>query len=227
MISLDVTADNQTGLAGILSGLTSQLPYAYSVAINKTLDAAQTAIQDSLPDRFRLRHAAFIEQTVKIAPQDRATKTNLVGTVRINPDRNFLAKFEDGGQKVGQHSLAVPIMRLDGDPNLIIGPGDPLSVKRLMASIQNSGGKIVRPRIRKGQLRVSVDPNKVYLVKSASGTFIVQRTGPNQTRVLYAFKKEVPIPASLHFDEIAMGAALATWDANFAAAMDRAIATMR
>lgn len=230
MIELDVTTDNQSGIAGMISGLTSQLPYAYSVAINNTLNSAQSAIQAKLAGEFTLRRADFIQRTIYIAPSDRATKNNLVGTVRVNPARDMLAKFEDGGMKTPQASstLAVPIFRAD-DKNIIIKPGDALSVKRLMDSIKNRSGNVLRARVRKGMLHVAADPNKVFLVTTPNGTFILQRMGPGagNNRVLYAFKKSVPLPASLHFDETAMSAALASWDTNFNAALDRAIETMR
>lgn len=231
MITLEVTTDNQSGIAGMLSGLASQLPFAYSVAINLTVNSAQKAIQASLPNEFHLRHASFIEQTIYRKPgQDFATKTNLVGTVRVNPERNFLAKYELGGEKTSSSgkSLAVPIVRL-GAPNLIIQRSDPLNVKMLMASINAGHGKVFKVRKSKGGVKVTTDANRVYLAKSAKGTFIIQRTGPGQrdTRVLYAFEKEVPIKDQLHFEDTAMAAALAAWDENWDAALQRAIDTMR
>src|SRR5437899_325556 len=54
MITLDVTTDNQSGLAGMISGLNRQLPYAFSRALNATVDDAQEAIQRALPAEFTL-----------------------------------------------------------------------------------------------------------------------------------------------------------------------------
>ncbi|HEY7236532.1 MAG TPA: hypothetical protein VH539_20390 [Gemmatimonadaceae bacterium] len=231
MIELDVTTDNRSGLAGMISGLNSQLPYAYSRALNATANDAQAAIQHALPSEFTLRQPTFITQSIYRTPgEDFATKTKLEATVRVNPARNFLAKFEDGGAKTSQggRSLAVPILR-ENNRELIIKRGDPLSVKRLMDSIQSRSGRVLRARVRKGVLTVSADANKVFLVQSAKGTFIVQRTGsgPRDTRVLYAFERSVPIKPQLHFDEIAMRAALQFWDRNFAEALEDAIATAR
>lgn len=230
MLTLTVTTDDQSGIAGALSGLRGQLPFALSVAINNTLNDAQSAIQAKLPDEFTLRRADFIQKTIYIAPGDRARKDNLVGTVRVNPDRNFLAKFEYGGEKqsASGKSLAIPIMRAS-DPSLIIGRGDPLSVKMLMASITASHGKVLRSRVRKGQLRVAVDPNRVFLLKTDKGTFIVQRTGPGagDTRILWQFRKQTALPANLDFENTAMQAALKSWDGNVTKAIAYAIATMR
>ena len=215
----------------MLSGLEKQLPFAYSVAINKTVNASQSAVQAALPGEFTLRRADFVKRTIYRKPgQDFATKTNLVGAVRVNPERNVLAKFEDDTTKrsIAGHKLAVPLLRL-GAPNIIIGRGDPLSVKRLMAAIKSYGGRVVKASARKGQLRVS-QVGKAFLVESSKGTFIVQRTGPaeRETRLLYEFREQVPITSHrLHFDEIAMQAALASWEKNFDEAIAFAIETMR
>jgi len=228
MIALDVDIQNLVPLASEIAGLRSQVPYAASVAINQTLDSAQAAIRQTLPGEFTLRRETFISQTIYIAPKDRARKDNLVGTVRVNPARDFLAKFEVGGEKTGRagHSLAIPILRTT-DKTLIIKRGDPLSLRSVMSAIDAGHGLLQR-----GQRGRKIGPTKrvkgtsVYLVKSAKGTFVIQRTGES-TRVLYAFERTVPIPGSLHFDETAMKAALASWETNAEAAIARAIATMR
>jgi hypothetical protein len=232
MITLDVVQEGGTPIAAMISGLASQIPFASSVALNLTANSAQSAVRGSLPGEFTLRRRSFVEQTIYRKPgQDFATKANLVAAVRVNPERDFLAKFQDGGQKtsIAGKSLAVPILRLE-TPSIIIQRGDPMNVKMLMAAIQVSGGRVLRVgRVSKknGTITVKRDPNKVFLVKSAKGTFIVQRTGPGSTKVLYEFQRAVPIKPQLHFEEIAYAAAIAAWDANWDAALLRAIETMR
>ncbi len=214
----------------MFTGLTEQLPFAYSRAINKTVDSAQAAIKTSLPSDFTLRQATFIQNTIYRQPgQDFATKANLVGSVRVNPARDFLAKFEDGGEKrsISGRSLAIPVMRLDA-PNIIIGRSDPLNIKRIMSSIQAFGGRVVTPRLRKGQLRVK-QIGSAFLIKTARGTFVVERTGPGagDTKLLYKFEGEVPIQPQLHFEDTAMAAALASFEQNFNDAIDYAMATAK
>jgi hypothetical protein len=230
VISLNVTIDNGAPIESAISGLASQIPFAAAKAINLTLQDAQSTIRQHLPSEFTLRRQSFIEQTIYIAPKDFAKKDNLVGTVRVNPARDFLAKFEYGGTKrsIAGKALAVPIIR-ESQPMLIINRGDPLAVKMLMASIQAGHGKVFSTRRSKGGLKVTIDPNRVFLVKNANGTFIVQRTGPasTDTRVLYAFKRSVPIKADLDFEQIAMAVALARWDFNVGEAIQYAIDTMR
>ena len=226
MIGIEITVD-KPDLATMLSGLGRQLPFAESVAINNLVDDAQTAIRATLPGTFTLRRADFINRTIYIANADRARKDNLRAVVRVDPSRNFLAKFEAGGEKTSQSgkSLAVPIFRED-NKTLIIRAGDPLALAKVMQAIEQRQGKL-RGRRRKGEPKPLISQqSQVYLVKSASGTFIAERTGTT-TRVLYAFKKEVPIAPELHFVDTARAAVLAHKDQRFEEAIQYAIATMR
>ena len=229
MIELEVTTDNKSGLAGIISGLTAQLPYAYSVALNNTVNDAQTAIRARLPGEFTLRRAEFIQRTIYIGPSDRAKKDRLSATVRVHPERDFLAKFEEGDDKVakGGKSLAIPIIR-EGQPTLLIRRGDPLSVKRLFEAIEKRKGRPFKARKKKGE-PAAITFGRVFLVHNAKGTFIIERLGPalRDTRVLYWFRKTVPIDDRLEFAETARDAALISWDRNFGEALAHAIATAR
>ncbi len=228
--TMDITV-SVTGLDEITHGfgvIEQQLPYAISRGINATLDAMQTAVRTHLHDgTFFLRRPDFIDKTIYIAPSDRATKTRLVGTVRVDPERNFLAKFEDGGQKDPSKAstIAVPVFK-QASPSLIVSRSDPLYIKKLMASLDRTGAARGRVRNRKGAPKRLV-PQKVYLVKTAKGTLLVERTGPGQTRVLYAFERSVPIKADLHFEEIALRTAEAQWDALMSQALEDAIASAR
>jgi len=232
MIDLTVDVDDQSGIAGMISGLRQQMPFALSLGLNNTANVAQKAVQAKLPAEFDLRAADFITNTIYRKPgQDFATKTNLAATIRVNPARNQLAKFEIGGEKesISGKSLAVPVFREDS-PNIIIRRGDPLSVAKLFDAIQKRSGKQFKPRRRKGEPKPApIDQGRVFLVKNAKGTFILERQHPGRdgNRVLYWFRKSVPIPASLHFDETALQAALAAWEIEFPKAIDYAMATAK
>jgi hypothetical protein len=230
--SLDIVTGNAAEFTSAIVGLSEQLPYAYSLAANQTINDAQKAIQATLPERFILRRADFISHTIYRKPgQDFATKTNLVAAVRVNPDRDFLAKFEDGGQKTSTtgKSLAVPIFRED-DPRIIIGRGDPLSVQKLFDAIATRKGHTFKGRKKRGQPGPQqINFGRVFIAKNEKGTFILERqsSGSGGTRVLYWFRKSVPIKDQLHFDDTAMAAALEHWEENLYAAIDRAIGTSR
>lgn len=225
MIELTVDVDNQSGIAGMIAGIRGQLPFAVSLGLNNIADVAQRAVQTALHGEFTLRHEAFIENTIYRKPgQDFATKTNLSATVRVDPTRDFLAKFEDGGDKVGQHALAIPIIRQD-HPAIIIQRDDPRNIKRVMALIEQQDGKNVGPFKKRSAKRAA--QQSFFLIHSKSGKTLVLQRDAGHTFVLYDLEHEVPIPASLHFDDIAMAAALAAADDEMGRAFEYAMATAR
>lgn len=230
MTQVDVSCDTPGGLAGLIGDFRKQMSFALSVAINDTLNQVQTATQVSLPRDFTLRRADFIRNTIYIGPQDRATKANLVGVVRVDPDpkRDFLVKYEDDAVKTESAgvALAIPIPRI-GTPGLIINRGSPLGVKVVMSLIKQQGGHVVGPFKRRSMKRAQ--QQSFFLLKGKNGhTLVMQRLGPSAVRVLYEFVTSVPIASHrLHFEEIADKTVDARWTANFERAIDFAIATAR
>src|SRR5574343_512360 len=236
--SIDLRVEiNTDDVLRFLGALESQIPYATSVAINNTLNDIQKAERAHVRETFTVRRPDFIDRSIYIARDDRARKDKLTGTVRINPSRDVLAKFEEDTVKRGQggRSLAVPIIR-DGQPGLVIRRGDAISVKNLMlAAAAARGGKRLSRTNRKRKEPVAVDRKRVFLIKSrkTGSHLLVERTGPgvhgrfDNSRVLWAFRKEVPIEPNLHFREIAREVALRTWQENAADAIDLAIRTAR
>jgi hypothetical protein len=226
VIELTVDIKDDSGVRGLLSGLRDQIPYAASVALNTTANDAQQAIQAKLPAEFTLRRKEFIERTIYRSRADFAKKDNLVATVRVNPARDFLAKFEDDKVKVAkQHALAVPIVRM-GAPAIIISRSDPRYLKRVMALIDAQGGKQVGP-FKKRQAK-KASKQSFFLLKTKKGQTLVMQRDAGDIKVLYAFEHSVPIEKHrLHFEEIAMQTALARWGINAEAAIAKAIATMR
>lgn len=219
-LRVELKADETLNFLGALE---RQIPYATSVAINRTLDDAQKAIRVHLREAFHLRRPDFIDRTVYIGREDRARKDNLVGTVRIDPRRDVLAKFEDDTIKRPRaaKSIAVPVFVQDS-PDMILARSNPLNLKQLMRAIDRRGGKFKR---EKGQKQRDVQ-RRAFIVKNARGTFVVGRLG-SETRVLYAFKPSVPITPDLNFKRIAFETAEAVWNARAAEAIDLAIQTAR
>lgn len=231
-LRVELKADETLNFLGALE---RQIPYATSVAINRTLDDAQKAIRVHLREAFHLRRPDFIDRTVYIGRDDRARKDNLVGTVRIDPRRDVLAKFEDDTIKRPRSAknLAVPVFR-ETDKDMVVGRSNPLNFKRLMAAIDKGGargfgagtmGEIKRRR-QKG-MHGPMQRELVFLVKVPKGRFLVQRIGAKQTRVLYSFTPSVPITPELNFKRIAFETAQAVWNARAAEAIDLAIQTAR
>jgi hypothetical protein len=234
MIEFTVDVQHESEIISMLAGVRSQTPYAISVSINRSLDDAQAAIRRTLPEHFHLRSKEFVERTIYIANKDRARKDNLVGIVRVNPERNFLAKFETDHEKRarGGKNLAVPVLRIR-QPDLIIKRSHPLSFKKVMQAIDQRGGRI-KARRKKG----APPPGPlgdVFLLKKNGRTLVMQRpvSGGDRTgnrsnlKVLYVFEHEVPIEPELHFADTALATAQRVWVRNFEAAIDHAIRTAR
>jgi len=186
-----------------LAGLEGQMRFATSKALNDTANDAQKAIQDSLASRFTLRRPDFMKRTIKRdRGTDFATKEKLEAIVRVDPQRDLLAKFEDGGVKTPTNGRAIAI------------PTE--NVRRTKAQII---ARTQRPR-------ALVAAGKAY---SAGGRLLLKLKQGAQavSRVAYIFARTVRIEKRLHFVETANQAVDAQWATRATAAVDRAISTMR
>lgn len=188
MINIQVDASKALSY---LQRLSQQAPFATSRALNAVANHAQADIRQGIQQRFTLRRPQFVLNTVKINREDRATKTKLDVTVRIDPERNILAKFEKGGTKQakdGRH-IAIPTTNL----------------RRTKADIVQ---RTQRPRALLG----SRGAEKGRIFKTAAGIF--QRIGlraAQTTRLLYVFATSVRIKPTLGFEASATRAVQRTW----------------
>lgn len=197
----DVTVD-QKAVTKALKGLESQMPFAMSKALNDVANDAQRSIQDGLSQHFTLRRPEFIRKTIKRERDDFATKTKLEAVVRIDPKRNMLAKFEDGGTKTPTTGKAIAI------------PTE--NVRRTKAQII---GQAQRPAwlIATGK---GISYGGRLLLKKGRGRAARLLTG-------YVFKRSVRIPKSLGFVQTANTAVQRHWVQRAEAAVARALATLR
>ncbi|MEP6744359.1 MAG: hypothetical protein ABJB33_02600 [Gemmatimonadota bacterium] len=184
--------------------------------INNTLKKSQTAVWGTLAAYFTLRRRTFIERTIKIT--EFAKKTSLSATLAVDPTRDFLAKFEEGGTKVSTQgkSLAVPIAARP-NKSALIPPR--FQIKNLqLTSVTNKNGKVTIQGAR-----------GTSLIRTGHGAFILQRfgRGGKQTRVLYALERSVPIPATLGFDKVVRATIDEVWEGECGAAVERAISTAK
>ena len=174
-----------------MADIKKQAPFAMSLALNRTANAAQTEIRSGL-SAFTLRRKEFVERTIfRTRGVDFATKAKLQASVRVNPARDFLAQHEEGGQKApvsGQH-VAVPL------PAVQEAAGQPVIPKRL----RPSGLRL------NGQVRKVVTPSGVFLVRNRLGKGRGRLEGW-RTEFLYSLKKSVPIRPRLRFHENAQKA---------------------
>lgn len=126
MISIRV--DPSKALGNLTDAQERQLPFAVSMAINRTANDAQSAERYRVKASFKLRREAFNLRGVYISKQDRANKTTWRAVIQIQADRDYLNKFEAGGEQM-PHGRFRWIPNRDMFKSRIIGAGDPLHPK--------------------------------------------------------------------------------------------------
>lgn len=189
-----------------------QLTKRIGFALNTTANDMQKAIQDSLGGKFHLRRATFVKRTIyrdrqQDFPDIKAGK--LVAAVRINPDRDFIAKFEEGGRKRPDGTaLAVPIVRATERPNLVITRANRYNLANLPARLLHGGGS----------------GTKFYGLVSRKGVpLILEKVSKLKRRVVWAFLPSVPIPKKLSFHDLGTRTFEAKWPVNVIRELDEAI----
>ena len=217
MINLSVDA---SGARAFFAELRGQLPFATATALNRTAEDGQAAVRKHLSEPFILRRREFIERTVKIETRDRASKTKPFVDVGIDPTRNFLAKFELGGEKrpIEGRALAVPIDVKTNKRDIV-----PKSLRLRNLNLHRVGNRIV------GDKGTFIAGGAVLQrVGKRSRTFGPTQFGrdPN-IKVLYAFEDSVPIKPVLHFEQIMEKTVEQRWAPNFDGAIAFALRTAR
>ena len=207
MIVFQPDAADLAHVERLLKDLPANARFGASVGMNRTANEMQDGIRASLPGKFTLRRRAFIEQTIYRKPgEDFATKDRLIAGVRIHDERDVLAKFEAGGVKRPRDgkSVAVPLAARPSKGSVV---PERFKLSTLFfnqrglfsqaEAILNTKG---RGR-RRGLLKASAGAN-VFV----SNGIVYMRQGKGRgTKLvkLWVFKKETPLPASLHFVDTA------------------------
>lgn len=231
-----------------------QLPFAISLAVNRTALAAQHGIRAGVAQRFILRRPQFVLQTVRIEKYDFANKRRPTA-FRIKIDeresRDFLAKFETGGKKESlDPTIPIPIpsthlraTRAELVPRRMYPRALRLFEARgAVGGFFTQGGRrhllfgtLARGEHRtgrgvlqiKGKRRTFIlDPQENFGVKTWG---VYQRTGSGKgdVRLLWTFKRRIPIPSLLRFEATARDVVERRFQLEFAGAYARAIATAR
>jgi hypothetical protein len=193
-----------------------------SKALNETALQAQEAIRGGILSRFTVRRQDFILRTVKIFPNEFATKSNFKAIVRIDPSRNFLAPFEHGGTKkpLTGNSLALPDAVRDNKTDVI------------PRAMRPKGLRLRITQTRSGKTQVK-GAKRTFLIP---GFGIMQRIGgrrgyggprASNVLVLYRFRSSVRLSPMLRFEATARQVAAQNFDGNLARSINFAIATAR
>jgi hypothetical protein len=193
-----------------------QMPFAVSIAVKNLALDFQAAERQRLAQIFTLRRPDFVEkQGVKMLQwPTKADPTAIVGT---DPKADFLAKFEDGGEKTARSggSLSLPVDARRNKHDIITPANRP---RALIDAAKAKRIFVVRPG--------DTDPR---VAKLAPGIYqrIGRHGGHDRLKLLFAFEPHAEIPATLGFHETAVRIAQERWPQRFAEAMAQAIATAR
>lgn len=174
-----VKVRNEQAARSLLTDIRNRAPFAVATACNAIANGVQSEVRKSLSANFTLRRKLFIEQSIY---RNRATDFAKKGQrliqaiVRVNPERDYLAKFEDGEQKKPVNGLHVAIP---------------------LPKVRPSFGMIVKDRDRLPALRGIPSVRKIT---TQAGTFIVRDVKGRgkafrgaRTDFLYKLQRSVPI----------------------------------
>jgi len=176
-MNIKLSFRNERAAQKMLADLQTGARPAVALACNKVADQVQSAVRASLPGAFTLRRKPFIENTIyrnKATDFARWNQTPVKAIVRVNPERDYLAKHEEGGDKtaLSGSSVAIPLK-----------------------PVRPTFNQVVRERLRLSALRSDPNVRKVVL---PAGTFLVRNVkgrGKAQrgarTDFLYQFKRSV------------------------------------
>lgn len=212
-----------------------QLPFATSLALNWTGRDFQGDERKHMAGAFTIRRKQFAERSVKIRPDERATKQSPEVTVRIDSPggrSDIFAKFEDQTEKspFRGRSIAVPTEHVPRTGTGVIRKG--WRPSDLMGQAQQHGvGRVFK---RRGD--VYRGKEGTFLVRRPGGRgTILQRVGddvqyhanlPTGVRALYQLVPRVRIQPVLEFEGTARDTVERVWARNFTRAFDRATRNM-
>lgn len=250
-VSLGITVDTKAIEREFTKLQREQVPFATALAINNTLKRAQQAVRASLSTNFTIAPSRrkFLERTIRIARDGWATKKKLVGRMDVGlgdkkynaRDRSFiLGRYEEGGTRAADPSepfyiptehlrkgpYDVPPMRMypralrlyaRRDPAQVL-PGQSRTTRRGRVQRQGKRSTFIIDNSTPGRQSASLKQQGVY-----------ERYGPKRrdVRLLWAFRRQVQLKPRLRMLDTTRAVHAQYFDAEFGAAMDRALATAR
>ena len=204
-----------------------QVPFATSLAINQTARGIQTEQRAGMRKRFTIRRA-YVLQGVKFSKF--STKRDLEAIVEIDPTREFLFKFEEGGTVRPRGTrFAVPDEVRRGKKTGVVSRV--MRPRGLRFEFHGSGP---RAEVHRGLKRT-------FMIRRPDGTgAILQRLGRRggkrkprgqrrvgKLRMLFSFTPQAEVEPSLRFELTARTVFEQSFASNFEASFDRAVRTAR
>jgi hypothetical protein len=233
------------GVEQILERMTQleqrRLPFAVSLALNKTAKEFQQAMRVGISRRFTLRRPAFILGLVHIprggasnVKAGRYTAEIVVGGSEPGSksfrSRGLLAKFEGGGQKQSRDEMmpvAVPTPSLR--PSFAEMVPRALFPKNLRLQERRTPDGTLGPKVHvtgTGKAQIKGKRRTFVLGQPGQrGWGVFQRTGPKKgdIRMLWSYRMRVPIPRRLQFADTARGMVPGAWRKNLREALGQAL----
>ena len=200
MTQINVSFKTDSFKKGLLAAAKNQIPFATSLAINKTAGEARDALKKHAKNVFTLRNR-HIERGIRMQASNKKNLTAVVGSV----DR-IVEEQARGGIKTDRRATV---------PGEGVRPTFPTKVPR---------SKFPQRLLQKGGKR------KPFFVTFKSGRkALVQRTGTKRLplKVLYHFPSRVLVKARFRFERIVQAIVKGRFNKNVEAALDKALKTAR
>lgn len=227
--SLRIDADvDASGLIRKLALTEKNVAFATVNAINDTLKQVQDLARQNLRDRFTLRKPDFmLRQAAIIRPFANIRQARPFGEVAVGQKaRLLLSTFEEGGEKrpFKGKRVAVPITGSPARPTF----GAPVPQEYRVSALRLRKQK-AKPRGRAGVETVTSmegvwrGQQRTYMIPDIG---IFQRFGPGKadTRLLYYFDSDVPLPRKLGFLAMAKSQGQALFRANLESRLVKEVA---
>lgn len=233
MIKVD-TSEAVSFLNGLYA---EQIPFAASLALNRTAKDVQDAERGELLANFVVRQPQFILGSVRIPAFSKKTDSPMQVTIEIGDRGGFLRKFQAPGVKQALDPttpIAIP------STNIRPSFGDlaPRSLyPKNLRLVPRRGVKGILPAQRhvtargvvqlKGKLRTFVLDPKEH--RGVSTWAVWQRTGPGKhdIRMLWVYKTRIPIPKRLDFVPVGERVVRERWPIRWAEAFAQAMRSAR
>lgn len=211
-----------------------QIPFATSLALNRTAKAVQDMIRQSIGEHFTIRRE-WVLQGIKIPKFSDKRDNPMMVSVELDRSRAFLAKFEPGGVKAGSPMMPIAIPSTFLRPNFGYVPPLALYPKNLRLDTRRGvTGTLARHEhvTSRGVMQLKGKERTFVLDQTMIGVAVAgvyQRFGPGRhdIRLLWTYRDHIPIPARLHFEATALETVRAVWPQAYEAAFLQAVRTAR
>jgi hypothetical protein len=214
-----------------------QIPFAASLALNRTAKDVQDAERGELAANLILRQPQFILQSVRIPKFSNKNDSPMEVTVEIGEKAGFLRKFQAPGVKQALDPampIAIPSTNIRPSISDLVPLG--LYPKNLRLVPRKGVTGILAPNRHitsrgviqlKGKQRTFVlDPAEHRGVK-VWGVYQRFGPGPHDVRLLWTYKSRIPIPKRFDFFPVGERTIAERWPIRWAEAYAEAIRSAR